>query len=186
MKWSNDAFWIRDQTLVSCIGKWILYHWATWEAPPLHVLLKLNVPTKPIFPFPFLLSTTALQAFFLFLHSMLHISSWKFQKHPLCSSLALNCLIQLVTQLCSFFLRKYIQTPLVPVHDLHNIATEPLQQPPWIILPLFSPLCQRGILEAGCQTFIVGLHNSRYCAGFGSPNEKEDISDFHQKCGSFG
>ena len=23
----------RDQTCVSCIGKWILYHWATWEAP---------------------------------------------------------------------------------------------------------------------------------------------------------
>ena len=22
----------RDQTHISCIGKWILYHWATWEA----------------------------------------------------------------------------------------------------------------------------------------------------------
>ena len=76
---SKGSFWIRDQTLVSCIGKWILYHWATWEAPPLHVLLKLNVPTKPIFPFPFLLSTTALQAFFLFLCSILHISSWSFR-----------------------------------------------------------------------------------------------------------
>ena len=25
--------WIRDQTLVSCIGRWILYHWATRDAP---------------------------------------------------------------------------------------------------------------------------------------------------------
>ena len=23
----------RDQTSVFCIGRWILYHWATWEAP---------------------------------------------------------------------------------------------------------------------------------------------------------
>ena len=23
----------RDQTCISCIGRWILYHWATWEAP---------------------------------------------------------------------------------------------------------------------------------------------------------
>ena len=22
----------RDQTPVSCIGSWVLYHWATWEA----------------------------------------------------------------------------------------------------------------------------------------------------------
>ena len=24
--------WTRDWTCVSCIGRWILYHWATWEA----------------------------------------------------------------------------------------------------------------------------------------------------------
>jgi len=23
---------LRDQTHVSCIGRWILYHWTTWEA----------------------------------------------------------------------------------------------------------------------------------------------------------
>ena len=32
---------------------------------------------------------------------------------PLCSSLALNCLIQLVTQLCSFFLRSIFKLPLL-------------------------------------------------------------------------
>ena len=32
---SRGSFWPRDQTCVSCvscIGRWILYHWATWEA----------------------------------------------------------------------------------------------------------------------------------------------------------
>ena len=131
------------------------YHWATWEDPVLHILLlKLNVPTKPIFPFPFLLSTTALQAFFLFLCSILHSSSWRFQKHPLCSSLALKCLIQLFTQLCSFFLRKYIQTPLVPVHDLQNIATEPLQQPP-LISCLYPLHCVREVfLKQGVKHLL--------------------------------
>ena len=23
----------RDQTHISCIGRWVLYHWATWKAP---------------------------------------------------------------------------------------------------------------------------------------------------------
>ena len=35
VSYSRDSFWPRDQThvfCVSCIGKQILYHWATWEA----------------------------------------------------------------------------------------------------------------------------------------------------------
>ena len=28
----GDFLWPRDGTRVSCIGSWILYHWATWEA----------------------------------------------------------------------------------------------------------------------------------------------------------
>ena len=28
----RDSSWPRDQTYVSCIGKWILYHWTTTEA----------------------------------------------------------------------------------------------------------------------------------------------------------
>ena len=31
--WHAGSSWIRDQTHVSCIGRWILYHWATREAP---------------------------------------------------------------------------------------------------------------------------------------------------------
>ena len=27
--------WPRDWTRVSCLGRWILYHWTTWEAPVL-------------------------------------------------------------------------------------------------------------------------------------------------------
>ena len=34
---SRGSSWLRDQThilpCISCIGRWILYHWATWEAP---------------------------------------------------------------------------------------------------------------------------------------------------------
>ena len=28
----NGLLWSRDWTHISCTGKWILYHWATWEA----------------------------------------------------------------------------------------------------------------------------------------------------------
>ena len=30
---SRGSSWPRDQTCISCIGRWILYHWVTWEAP---------------------------------------------------------------------------------------------------------------------------------------------------------
>ena len=29
---SREYSWPSDQTPISCIGRWILYHWATWEA----------------------------------------------------------------------------------------------------------------------------------------------------------
>ena len=29
---SRESFWPRDRTCISCIGRWILYHWATGEA----------------------------------------------------------------------------------------------------------------------------------------------------------
>ena len=29
---SVESSWPRDPTRISCIGRWILYHWATWEA----------------------------------------------------------------------------------------------------------------------------------------------------------
>ena len=32
ISFSRGSSWIRDQTHVSCIGRWILYHWATREA----------------------------------------------------------------------------------------------------------------------------------------------------------
>ena len=33
ISFSRGSSWPRDQILVSCTGSWILYHWATWEAP---------------------------------------------------------------------------------------------------------------------------------------------------------
>ena len=33
ISFSRGSFWPRDQTWVSCIGKQILYHWATWKVP---------------------------------------------------------------------------------------------------------------------------------------------------------
>ena len=32
MLFSRGSSWSRDWTWVSCIGRWILYHWTTWEA----------------------------------------------------------------------------------------------------------------------------------------------------------
>ena len=32
ISFSRESSWSRDQTHVSCVGKWILYHWATREA----------------------------------------------------------------------------------------------------------------------------------------------------------
>ena len=40
----GDASWPRDPTLVSGIGRWILSHWATWEAQ--NVWTGPNVPHK--------------------------------------------------------------------------------------------------------------------------------------------
>ena len=33
ISFSRGSSWPRDWTRISCIGRWILYHWATWEAP---------------------------------------------------------------------------------------------------------------------------------------------------------
>ena len=32
ISFSKRLSWPRDQTCISCIGMWILYHWATWKA----------------------------------------------------------------------------------------------------------------------------------------------------------
>ena len=32
---SQGSSWPKDQTRVTCTGRWILYHWVTWEAKPL-------------------------------------------------------------------------------------------------------------------------------------------------------
>ena len=31
ISFSRGSSWPRDQTCISCISRWILYHWATWE-----------------------------------------------------------------------------------------------------------------------------------------------------------
>ena len=40
--WHVGSSWIRDWTRVSCIGRRILYHWATREAPPLALYLIIS------------------------------------------------------------------------------------------------------------------------------------------------
>ena len=35
ISYSRGSSWPKDQTHISCIGRWILYHWATWEAQPI-------------------------------------------------------------------------------------------------------------------------------------------------------
>jgi len=29
ISFSRESFWLRDQSCISCIGRWILYHWST-------------------------------------------------------------------------------------------------------------------------------------------------------------
>ena len=33
ISFSRGSSWPRDQTYVSCVGKWHLYHWDIWETP---------------------------------------------------------------------------------------------------------------------------------------------------------
>ena len=33
ISFSRESSWPRDRTLISCLGRQILYHWATWEGP---------------------------------------------------------------------------------------------------------------------------------------------------------
>ena len=40
---SRGSSWRRDQTSISCIGRWILYHCATWEAVS-RASLQANLP----------------------------------------------------------------------------------------------------------------------------------------------
>ena len=44
VSFSRGSFQIRDQTHVSCIGLWILYHWATVEALYVFIFNTLNYP----------------------------------------------------------------------------------------------------------------------------------------------
>ena len=43
ISFSRRSSWCRYRTHISCIGKWILYHWATWEAPMSQRTLRLAV-----------------------------------------------------------------------------------------------------------------------------------------------
>ena len=55
---SRGSSWPRDPTCISCIGRWILHHWATWEV--------LNLTLKGVFNTPYFLSVT-----YVFLHAVL-------------------------------------------------------------------------------------------------------------------
>ena len=51
ISFSTVSSWPRDWTHVSCIGRQVLYHWATWEAPQpvvLNVRMMLNVSFLPL------------------------------------------------------------------------------------------------------------------------------------------
>ena len=42
ISYSRESSWLRDQTHVSCIDKWILYHCTTWEYTASKMILMLN------------------------------------------------------------------------------------------------------------------------------------------------
>ena len=33
ISFSRASSWARDRICIPCIGRWVLYHWATWKAP---------------------------------------------------------------------------------------------------------------------------------------------------------
>ena len=43
--WHVGSSWIRDQTPISCVGRWILYHWATREAPVFRIFKVWHLTT---------------------------------------------------------------------------------------------------------------------------------------------
>ena len=49
---SKEFSWPRDQTCISCTGRWILYHWATWEAYLIVELLNYRICKSTFWPFP--------------------------------------------------------------------------------------------------------------------------------------
>ena len=50
ISFSRGSSWSRDRTRVSCIGKWILYYWATKEA---HTYIHIYIYTHILFHIPF-------------------------------------------------------------------------------------------------------------------------------------
>ena len=41
ISFSRGSSWLKDWACISCIGRWILHHWVTWEAPLIGCLLLL-------------------------------------------------------------------------------------------------------------------------------------------------
>ena len=53
ISFSRGSLQARDRTCISCIGRWILYHCATWEAPSLQfssVQFSCSVVSDPLRP----------------------------------------------------------------------------------------------------------------------------------------
>ena len=53
ISFSRESSQLRNQTCFSCIGKWILYHWATGEAQPLIYLYPYLVSCN-VYPFVYI------------------------------------------------------------------------------------------------------------------------------------
>ena len=52
ISFSRGTLWPRDWTCISCIGRRILYHWATWEAPKYYFSsILIGVPVFTLAPF---------------------------------------------------------------------------------------------------------------------------------------
>ena len=54
----GESFWLRNLTWVSCISRWILYHWATREAPCSGTHSVVLNPLPPLLTIYFIFSMT--------------------------------------------------------------------------------------------------------------------------------
>ena len=50
ISFSRGSTWPRDRTCISCTGRWILYHWATWEALPTSLIYSFSSESHTFSP----------------------------------------------------------------------------------------------------------------------------------------
>ena len=143
----RESSWLRDRTHVSCVswvGRWILYHWVIWEAPP-KLMKQCNI-------YLFTLWLLSLKLFYIRydmnclaikkgnLDIILYYLSIKYGRWDLLCSVQFSSIAQLCPTLCNSMV---CSMPGFPVH--HQLPELTQTHVRWVgdtiqpSLPLSSP-----------------------------------------------